>query len=240
MGKVYQEIKPQIFASDKITPMKLLLTSNGIANKSLENALRVLIGNPFNKTHLAFIPTAANVEKGDKGWLIDDLSRCKNLGFASIDIVDISSIPEKIWGPRLDKADVFLFGGGNTFHLMYWLNKSGLADLLKRKFKDKIYVGISAGSMVTSKRILLSQSEKLYYEDLKGNQNEKGLGFVDFQIRPHLNNSYFPNVRKEILEKQAKEISEPIYAIDDETALIVVDNKVEVVGKGKYLIFNSH
>ena len=35
--------------------------------------LFVLTGKPAEELSIAFIPTAANVEEGDKGWLIDDL-----------------------------------------------------------------------------------------------------------------------------------------------------------------------
>ncbi|OGD93080.1 hypothetical protein A2697_02110 [Candidatus Curtissbacteria bacterium RIFCSPHIGHO2_01_FULL_41_44] len=221
--------------------MKLLLTSNGLANETIVKALHELIGRSFNKTKLAFIPTAANVEEGDKLWLIDDLTRCKNLGFAMVDIVDISALPKNFWQPRIEEADVLLFGGGNVFHLMYWLNKSSLSKLLPNLLEERVYIGISAGSMVCSKRILLSQSKRLYYEDIKGkHKGQRGLGFVNFQIRPHLNNQYFPKVRAENLKKLAKEIPEPIYALDDGMALKVVDERVEVVGEGEYLLFNSN
>lgn len=45
--------------------MKLLLTSAGIANPSLAEALSRLVGSPFETLHAVFIPTAANVEVGD-------------------------------------------------------------------------------------------------------------------------------------------------------------------------------
>lgn len=72
--------------------MKLLLTSAGLTNKTISNALLELTGRPFAELDLAFVPTASNVEAGDKDWVIDDLNYCKNLGFKSIDIVDISAI----------------------------------------------------------------------------------------------------------------------------------------------------
>lgn len=219
--------------------MKLLLTSSGFRNRSIAKALADLIDKPFAKTNLAFIPTAANVEEGDKLWLIDDLANCKKLGFKTIDIVDISAISKELWEPRLNEADVLMFGGGNTFHLIYWIRKSGLEELLPRLLKKRVYVGVSAGSMVTSRRILLSESKKLYYEDLKGYQDERGLDFVSFQIRPHLNNSYFPNVKEEILKEQAKKIPEQIYALDDEMAIKVSDKNVEVIGQGEYLLLNA-
>ena len=105
--------------------MKLLLTSSGITNASIEHALDELVGKKPEDTSVAFIPTAANVEKGDKCWLIDDLSNLKKRRFKSIDIVDISALSQKVWLPRLEEADVLFFGGGNTFYLMDCMTTSG-------------------------------------------------------------------------------------------------------------------
>ena len=92
--------------------------------------------------------------------------------------------------------------------------------------------------MVASRSILLSQSEKLYYDDLGQYKDEEGLAFVSFQVRPHFNSPLFQNARGDYLKEKAKEISEPIYAIDDQTALKVVDGKVEVISEGKWKVFN--
>jgi len=219
--------------------MKLLLTSNGFANKTIVRAFSDIVKKPFKKTSLAFIPTAANVERDDKSWLVDDLNRCKKLGFSILDIVDISAVEKNIWEPRLKQADVLMFGGGNSFHLMYWLKKSGLSKILKELLKTRIYVGISAGSMITGKSLTLSQAERLYYEDVGQYKDEAGLGIVDFLIRPHLNSPHFPNVREAVLKEQAKEISYPIYALDDESAVLVDNGKEKVVSEGQYLVFNS-
>ena len=219
--------------------MKLLLTSNGLCNKSITNALKELIGKSIQKSNLAFIPTAANVEEGDKWWLINDLQNCKNVGFQAVDIIDISALTREQWLPRLESADVLLFGGGNTFHLIHWIRKSGLDKLLPNLLKTRVYVGISAGSMVTGPNIRLSESRKLYYLDIKNYQDDAGLGLVNFTIRPHLNNNYFPNVRKENLAKLTKEIPEPIYALDDESAIKVDGKKIQIVSEGQYLAFNT-
>ncbi len=219
--------------------MKLLLTSNGLCNKTIANALLDLLGKPFSKSKLAFIPTAANVEAGDKWWFIDDLSNCKKQGFSKIDIVDISAIDKNLWLPRLEEADILLFSGGNTFHLMYWLNKSGLADLLPKLLKSRIYMGISAGSMVAGHAIGLTQAKKLYYPDLKSKyKDEKGLGLINFYFRPHFNSPTFPYVNKDTLSKFAKGHKEPLYAMDDESAVKTNGDKIEIVGEGKYLILN--
>jgi dipeptidase E len=220
--------------------MKLLLTSAGLSNQSISNALLDLSSRPFSQLKLAFIPTAANASKEfDKDWLITDLINCKNLGFEAIDIVDISAIPRDLWLPRLQEADILLFGGGNTFHLMYWIEKSGLKELLPEMLKTKIYVGISAGSMAAGKNLRLSSnSKRLYSEEIGEYTKDEGLGFVDFLVRPHLNSPHFPNINLENMEKIAKELPETFYVIDDNTAVKVVDGEVEVISEGEWKKFN--
>lgn len=219
--------------------MKFLLTSSGLTNQAIADALLDLVGKKPEETTVVFIPTAANVEEGNKDWLIDDLYALKKQNFKCIDIVDISALSREIWQPRIEAGDALFFSGGNTFHLMYWLKKSGLADLLPELLKTRVYAGISAGSMVVTKNLSSSQSKKLYYEDMKGEYREEGMGFFSFHFRPHLNASYFPKVRREYLEEMAKEFKEPLYVLDDQSALKIVDGKIEVVGGGECLILNT-
>ena len=218
--------------------MKLLLTSAGLSNKSIVNALLELTEKPFPELNLAFIPTASNVEDGNKDWLIKDLVTLTELKFKSIDIVDISALPKDIWLPRLQNADVFFVEGGNTFHLMSWMEKSGLKELLPEMLKTRGYVGVSAGSMIACKSLDLSTSERLYSEDVGKYEKDEGFGFVDFLIRPHLNSPHFPNVNLKYLEEISKKLPDTFYAIDDNTAIKVVDGKMDVVSEGKWKKFN--
>jgi len=218
--------------------MKLLLTSGGITNKSIEKALFDLVGKKAEDTSLVFIPTAANVEKGDKGWLINDLANLKKLNFKSIDIADISAVEEKVWRPKLEEADILFFEGGNTYHLMQWINKSGLIALLPELLENKIYVGLSAGSMVTNKDLALSISQIIYEEDLDKTEDMKGLGFVDFYFLPHLNSPDFMKVRKDFVKEALQGLKEKIYVLDDSSALKVIDGKVEAVSEGEWFVIN--
>jgi len=219
--------------------MKLLLTSNGLANQSIADAFIGLIGKPVEESVVAFIPTAANVDEGDKGWLIDDLYNIKKQGFGSIDIVDISALPKEVWLPRLEAADALFFSGGNAPHLMYWLEKSGLADLLPDLLQSKVYAGISAGSIVAAKTLELSNKDKqLYYEKRFGYKASKALGLMNFNVRPHFNSPHFPNIRDDKLKEVAKEVSETIYAIDDDSAGMVVDGEIESISEGKWKKYN--
>jgi dipeptidase E len=220
--------------------MKLLLTSNGLSNQSIADALFNLVGKPASETVIAFVPTAMNVGWGDKGWFIDDLVNIKKQGCKAVDIVDISALPKEMWLSRLEGADVLFFSGGNTSHLMRWLKESGLADFLPELLATKVYAGISAGSIATSPTLALSSKDKQTdYEEAFGYTGDDALGLVDFYVRPHYNSPHFPYARKEYLEGVAKELPVPIYALDDNSALAVVDDVVEIISEGEYLVLNE-
>ena len=137
----------------------------------------------------------------------------------------------------MEEADILFFGGGNTYHLMKWINKSGLIRILPNLLKTKVYGGISAGSMVTSPDLALRLSQIIYGDDMKEELMD-GLNFVDFYFLPHLNSPYFPNRMEEKIKEVAKTLPKKIYSLDDQSALKVIDGKVEVITEGKYLEFN--
>lgn len=215
--------------------MKLLLTSAGLTNKSITNALVELLGKPSEGVKLAFVPTAANVESGVKHWLIDDYNNCRKAGF-EVDIVDISAMSKDVWKPRLEESEVLFFGGGNTFHLMHWMKKSGLVDILSDLLKTRVYAGISAGSCVAGPTIYNSV-QNLFGEEYEL-EIKDGLGMVDLQFIPHLNSPYFDKIRKENLEKASKDLKEPVYALDDQSAMVVNGDDIKVVSEGEWLKFN--
>lgn len=218
--------------------MKLLLTSAGLNNQSIIKAFSHLVGLPNDKIKIAFIPTAANVEEEDKSWLIEDYINLKKQEYGCIDIVDIASVSKDIWLPRLKEANAIFVGGGNTFFLMSWLKKSGLDKILPELLKSRVYVGISAGSMVATVNLRLSTSPKSYSEKVFPLENNEGLDFVNFHILPHFNSEFFSNARVEYLKEEAKEIPETIYAIDDDTAIMVNAGKIEIVSEGNWKKFN--
>ena len=218
--------------------MKLLLTSGGLTNKSISEALLELVGKKAEDISLCFIPTAATVEMGDKDWFINDLINIRKQGYKSVSIVDIGALPEKIWRPQIEETDVLFFSGGYTYHLMEQINKSGLKDLLPEFLKTKVWAGISAGSMVTNPDLAAKISQAIYDEDFDKIGEMPGLNYVDFYILPHLNSPYFPKLTPENIKKLSGRIPKKIYALDDQSALKVVDGKVDIISEGEYLEFN--
>ncbi|MFA6194693.1 MAG: Type 1 glutamine amidotransferase-like domain-containing protein [Patescibacteria group bacterium] len=216
--------------------MKLLLTSNGLSNQSIAKALFELVGRPASETTIVFIPTAMNVARGSKEWFINDLYNIKKQGCKFIDIVDISALPEDAWKPRIEAGDVLFFSGGHSSHLMRWLKESGLAELLPELLKTRVYAGISAGSAVATPTLVLSDGDKkAYYEEKFGYRSEEALHFVDFYVCPHFNSPKHLSARKEYIEPIARETGKTFYALDDESALKIVDDKIEVITEGEYL-----
>lgn len=221
--------------------MRLLLTSAGLTNTSIETAFAELLHKPFTESTITFIPTAANVEPGGKEWLIDNYKQLQKLQWKEFDIVDIAALTKERWLPRIEKADVLVVGGGNAYYLMHWMIESGLESMIPSLLKDKIYVGISAGSMITTKDFSISYTHDLEFYDEEVISEEEiasGLGLVDFHIIPHLNSDYFPKARVENIETFAVKSPDVLYALDDASAVKVVDGTISVVSEGTWKQFN--
>jgi dipeptidase E len=227
--------------------MKLLLTSGGLTNDSIVKALEDLVGKPARDTKIGFIPTAANSERGDKEWLINDLYRIKQQGYF-VDIIELTALTPDAIFKALKDVDVIFVGGGNTFYLSYWLQKSGLFKLLPELLKTKVYAGISAGSMIMGESLALSsqaQSNPKAFEDedydlavSTGEASGKTLCLAPLIFRPHLNSRWAPNARNEIIAKKAAMVTGKVYALDDASAIKIVDEKIEVVSEGDWKEYN--
>ncbi len=211
--------------------MKLLLTSAGLSNISLKNALKDMVGDKEIK--IAFIPTASNIEEGDKDWLIKDYVECTKVG--SLDIVDISAVSKEVWLPRLKSANTIFIGGGHTYYLMDWINKSGLSKELPELLKTRVYVGISAGSMVVCPKLTLSSSDLTQHS--KYSKDMSGLEYVKFYLKPHYNSSFFPQSIDEYIKLDAEKLDNDTYAIDDQSGIKVVNGKMEIISEGKWKKF---
>ncbi|HEY4062707.1 MAG TPA: Type 1 glutamine amidotransferase-like domain-containing protein [Puia sp.] len=219
--------------------MKLLLTSAGISNTSIHNALVGLLGKPVAEASALFVPTAiyALSNGGDIarrvicGSLGDPF--CE-MGWKSLGLLELTALPsvkQSLWVPLLQQTDALLVGGGDCQYLCYWMQRSGLADLLPSLLRKTVYVGLSAGSMV------MTRFGTTYGEHTLPSESDKSLGFVDFALHPHLDYPSFPDNSLANLEKLAATIPVPSYAIDDQTAIKVTDGIAEVISEGKWKLF---
>jgi dipeptidase E len=211
--------------------MKLLLTSGGLRNPAITDAMLDLVEKPADALNIAFIPTAMNVETGDKRWAIDHMLRLRDLGCKMLDIVEIAAVSKEIWLPRLQAADVLFVNGGHTVYLMQKMNKSGLAEELPKLLEDRVYVGVSAGSHVASPDLRFKSDDPGKFM--------KALHLVDFGVQVHMNSSDLPfDKSEEALRRRIQEVAPPypVYGLDDEMAVKVDGENVSVVGEGEYIL----
>ena len=222
--------------------MKLLLTSAGIKNKSIHDALIDLLGKPIAECNALLIPTAGyGHPQGSPGGAWRFISgrepECpmSELGWKSLGVLELTALPsldKERWLPWVRQADVLLVNGGDALYLCHWMRESGLADLLP-SLRETVWVGLSAGSMVMTLRI---------GEDFVGwkppyGGGDRALGIVDFAIFPHLDHERLPENTMADAVRWATGIDCPAYAIDDETAIKVTDGVVEVVSEGHWKLF---
>jgi dipeptidase E len=221
--------------------MKLLLTSAGIKNTSIHDALVDLLGKPIAESDALCIPTASYAHPmagPGRAWnfISGREPRCPmtELGWKSMGVLELTALPsldEDLWVPLVKETDVLLVNGGDALYLCHWMRQSGLADLLT-SLQDAVWVGLSAGSMVMTPRI---GEDFVQWRPPTG--DDSTLGIVDFSICPHLAQDGMPGNSMAEAEKWAAEIPGPAYAIDDETAIKVVDGTVEVVSEGHWKLF---
>jgi dipeptidase E len=222
--------------------MKLLLTSAGIKNPTIHDALVGLLGKPIAECSALCIPTGMYghpwVGPGEKVWqfIAGQEPRCPmcELGWKSLGVLELTALPsidEERWVPLVEETDVLLAAGGDALYLTHWMRESGLAELLP-SLDATVWVGLSGGSMALTPRI---------GEDFVGWQPPTGgdsaLGIVDFSIFPHVDHPDLTENTMAAAERWAAGLGRPAFAIDDDTAIVVADGAVEVVSEGHWRQF---
>jgi dipeptidase E len=220
--------------------MKLLLTSAGVKNPSIHNALLELLGKPTAECNALCITTASYghpMAGPGRAWNfisgVGSSTPMVELGWKSVGVLELSafsSLGKERWLPWLQEADVLLVNGGDALFLSYWMRESGLAEVLP--MLDLVYVGLSAGSMVMTPSV---GSQFVQWTPPTG--GDETLGLVDFSIFPHLDYPGWPDNSMAGAEQWAASMPVHSYAINDETAIKVTDDGVEVISEGHWKHF---
>ena len=221
--------------------MKYLLTSAGIKNTSIHDALVDLLGKPIADSNALCIPTAAYghpMAGPGAAWRFisgrEPRTPMCGLGWKSLGVLELTALPsidKEQWVPTVQETDVLLVNGGDALYLYYWMRQSGLADLLP-SLRETVWVGLSAGSMVMTPSI--GEDFVIWKPPTGGDET---LGIVDFSIFPHLDNENMPDNSIANAERWAAGMPVSCYAIDDQTAIQVIDGAVKVVSEGHWKLF---
>jgi dipeptidase E len=165
--------------------MRFLLTSAGITNTSIKNALVELLGKPIAESSALVIPTAAYFfSQGPEiaYRLISGNARSPmcGLGWKSVGVLELTALPSidrSHWTTAVQETDALLVGGGDPMYLCDWMRRSGFADLMPLLRREMVYVGLSGGSMA------VTPSFGETYND-RNTAGYRALGLVDFSLGP--------------------------------------------------------
>jgi len=181
------------------------------------------------------------------------------LGWKSLGLLELTALPSidrDAWVPSVEDTDALLVWGGDPLFLSYWMNQSGLTDLLNSMQRPVVYVGVSAGSMLaasifgeTYRKPYRGTGSPLTLEDMTFPAPEgeitvnfitaKGAGFTDFALIPHANHKDRADASFDNAPKWAAKLPVPVYAIDDQTGIKVIGDAVEVVSEVEWNRFTA-
>lgn len=218
--------------------MRLLLTSGGVTNPTIRAALVDMLGKPIEECDALIVPTAQHGHpmcSPSSLWNAIAGEGMAQLGWRCVGVLELTALPgidPERWQPWVRAADVLLVDGGEATYLAHWMRESGLAALLP-ELQDTVWVGVSAGSMVLTPRIGDAFVE--WHGSGDGSvHGDETLGLVGFSIFPHLDYPGWEENTTERAHRWAAGMDVPCYAIDDQTAISVVDGTVEVISEGHW------
>ena len=191
--------------------MKLFLTSSGLSDTNEKNFL-ALLGKEPKGLRVAFIPTAMNKEPEEvkQKYIPVDVADLEKLGM-KVDFIDLEKLNEEKIISMFKPYDIIYVYGGNTFYLMNYANKSGFTTHILEIIKDKVYVGVSAGSVIAGEDIDIAGWENGDPNDIE-RLNTKGLSLARFCVLPHWNGE---------IPKEAQGYKHEIKYIKDGEAVVI-------------------
>lgn len=160
--------------------MKLLLTSNGFYTNEIREQFLQLINGDIKTLNVAIITTASPLKEKNQ-FAQKARNDFKEMGFRNINFIDVEFESPEI----LLNKDVIYINGGNPFHLLFHMKKSGADRMIqKMSTKDVVIVGVSAGSVILGPHIKVVQffTPQMNVHDM---QDLTALRLTDKLVFPH-------------------------------------------------------
>ena len=172
-----------------------------------------------------FIPTAGNVEEY-RGYIDEALQTFEDLGF-QVEVLDILACDRETAQAKFFQSKLLYVSGGNTFYLLQELKKKQLLSLIKERIADgMVYVGESAGAIITAKDIDYNKimDDKAVAEEL---YDTAGLDEVDFYVLPHLGEEPFVESAQTTLDTYSAQLN--LLSLNNHQAVLVEGEEVKVL-----------
>lgn len=224
--------------------MPMLLTSNGIHEGPTLDALQGLLDKPIAEARTVVVLDAMLPFPGDKSTMLRNIEQYRALGWAEVDVLTLFSGPRSLVGSRLRGADVVYCYGGTNHWLAHEWTRTGLAPVLRELLEEKVYVGLSAGSMIFSRRHAAAVEALEDQEELAMLQLDEvgpALPLFDWSVAAHLGAPYFPHATDAWAASVAPRFGGPVWFLSDGSALVVRDPEAEpeIVSNGHWLHFDA-
>ncbi len=201
--------------------MKLLLTSTGLSNKNIKDKFLFLFFGNLSGAKVLFVVSAAE-EPREKWYVNKSREELLALGINERNLVTYHQ-GEKPSKEILDSISLIYVCGGNTFRLLNKIKESGLdKDIVEMIKKGVFYIGASAGSIIVTPNIEIAEPWDSNEQELK---DLAALSLVNFTVSPH-----YTEDEEGKVDEIEKRLGIEIKRITDKQAVLVVDNKVEIIG----------
>lgn len=212
----------------------LLLTSGGMAQ--MKDEIMKLLQKPAYDVTVAFITTAAKPEE-NINYVKRDWDIMKDeLGF-NVEEVDIEGKTEAQVEKELQFKDIIFVEGGNTFYLLKAMRACNFEKTIRKILETgTVYIGASAGSIITGKTIQPADRFGTGKKDHFGVKDLRGLNLVPFDIVPHFDSR--PEMAEIIKQKipDPKKRAEDLRILTDDQGILVQGNEVSLIGEGEAVV----
>ncbi len=203
--------------------MKLFLASEGSDPLTTQKLDKFVSG--LKNKKVAYIPTAKN-GNGEGGWSESNSWQYLLKNSNGPECIELENYLHGIDRKLFKNKDVIWITGGAAGYLMYWVLRTGFNELLPELLKEKIYVGSSAGAMITGPDLRVCD----WYidENEKGASNIPSLNLVDFDIYPHYDDIHLEKIKENYKGNK-------LYLLKNGEEIIVEDGKVTVIGEERII-----
>lgn len=204
--------------------MKLFLASEAKHPESIQK-LKDYIGG-FEGKKIAYIPTASNGNNAWDEWKHGGSWNVVNTLGAVVTPILLEDHRNINFPQSLEDKDIIWMAGGACGYLMLWIKRTKLDVYLPELLKNTLYVGSSAGSMITAPTLQIAD----WYigEEERGASYMPGLGLTDFDFYPHYEDELYEQIKSQYK-------GEKMYLVKNGEAIIVEDSKVTVLGEERII-----
>jgi len=202
---------------------KLLLTSTGLANQNIKNQFLQIIDKPISQVKIIFVPTASR-SKEELKYVDKSKKELLDLGIPENNIKTLN-LDKHVSFQDVEGFDVIYVCGGNTFYLLKKVRETGFDKVIFEFVKtDKLYLGVSAGSILVNPDISAASTGLEPDENDVGLTDLTGLNLTEIIVSPH-----YCEEEKPIIDKFKKKSQYKVVPLTDSQALLVIGMETKII-----------